>query len=132
MPSISPESGKPGASGATTQKLIPSPRSATASLRMNEPAASPSVRGNERVRNSTFIRSGVRRAVALSREVLYPGAKLVYLGPLRGNHLTKQSGGKEHAADGHARLHEIHQRPEADAADHSPQDGDDPDDHADD
>src|SRR3954469_17500129 len=107
MPSISSEAGTPAAAGATTWTLTSSPRRATARRRMNEPAASPSVRGNECVRNSTFIALWSGGRVAFPREILYPRGKLAQLRALRGDELPHQSCREEHASYSHARLDEI-------------------------
>src|SRR6185503_18399164 len=131
MPSNSSASGTPAAAGATTCTLTFSLRRATANRRMNEPAASPSDRGNECVRKSTFIRSGIGR-VAFPRKILDPRAQLTQLGALRGDELSNETGREKDAADGDAGLDEIHQRPESDAADDAIQNGNYPDDHADD
>src|SRR3954469_15347499 len=132
MPSISSEADRPGAAGATTRTVIPSPRRATARRRINEPAASPSDRGNECVRNSTFIESAVAGRVAFLGQVFDSGPQLVHLGALRGDHLAQQAGGEENAADRDAGLHEIDQRSKANPADNSPEYRDDSDAHADD
>src|SRR4029077_19338611 len=109
MPSISADAGRPGPAGATTRTFTSSARSATARRSMNEPAASPSDLGNECVRHSTFIWSAIRRRDALTRLISASRAELSKLGALRRDHLTEQTGGEEHAANGYAGLDEVHQ-----------------------
>src|SRR5688500_13880526 len=99
---------------------------------MNEPAASPSDRGNECVRNRTFILSDVRGLIAILRDVLEPSPELGELGSLRGDELSNQSCREEHASDRQARLHEVDERTEADPTNDAPQNRDDSNDHPDD
>src|SRR2546422_3077373 len=122
---------RPGAAGATTRTFTPSPRSATARRRINEPAASPSVRGNECVRNRPFICSEIVRRVAFPRQVFDARPQLAQLRALSGDHLSKESSCEQHAPYCHARLDEIHQRTKSNSADNAPQYGNDSDDHSD-
>src|SRR6266516_2408292 len=115
MPSSSSEAGRPGAAGATTLTFIPSPRNATAKRRMNEPAASPSVRGNECVRNRTFICSEIFRRFAFPRQIFDTRSQVTELCALNGDHFAEESSCEKDAAHRDARLDEIHQRAEPDS-----------------
>jgi len=65
-------------------------------------------------------------------DILEPCAQLAQLGALRRDELPNQPGSKEHASDGEARLHQIDEGAETHATDHAPEDGDDPNNYADD
>src|SRR5437899_2102815 len=83
------------------------PRSVTAGRRINEPAASTSMRGNECVRNKTFICSEIVRRVAFPREIFDARPQLAQLSTLTGDHLSKESSCEQHAPYWHAGLDEI-------------------------
>ena len=107
-------------------------RRAMASRSRNEPGASPSDRGNECVRNRTFICSAIRGRVAILREILEPRPKLAHLRALRRDELADQSRREEHASEDETSLDQIESGRKPDPADDAPEDGDDPDDHAED
>jgi hypothetical protein len=63
---------------------------------------------------------------------LDPCAQLTQFGALRGDHFAEETGGEKHGADRNAGLDKIHEWAKSHAADDTPQDGYDSNNHADD